>query len=99
MPWKKASPYWVRLRIHSSGSLQAMDLVMSDHNPSTVEDLCRVAKAAGCEIDTWDYGFSAGCRKPDGSNLLIAEVYRSERDGYTGGKIITRELLDEWLRG
>lgn len=69
------------------------------HTPSAVADLCRVAEVAGCKIDVWDYGFSAGCHRPGTKlNLLIAEVYREERDGYTGGKIITRKLLDEWLK-
>jgi hypothetical protein len=64
-----------------------------------VKSLCAKAREAGCEISEWDYGFSAGCRRPGTDrHLLIAEVFRKERDGYIGGRIISEEMLDEWLK-
>jgi hypothetical protein len=60
--------------------------------------LCDLAKEAGAQVETWDYGFSAGFRfAGDDKAILIAQVYRPERDGYTGGKIITEDLLKELL--
>lgn len=63
-----------------------------------VNRLCDIATKAGAKIERWDYDFSAGCYfEHSKANLLIAEVYRPERDGYTGSKIITDDLLQEWL--
>lgn len=61
--------------------------------------MCATARALGAEVEVWDYGFGAACRwKGTKRELLISEVFRPDRDGYAGGRIITPELLDDWLK-
>lgn len=63
-----------------------------------VKERCKIALNAGCEVSTHDYGFSAGCRrKGEDKWLMLAEVYRPERDGYSGHKLIALDLLKELL--
>lgn len=63
-----------------------------------VEARCKIAVEAGAQIERWDFDYGAGCRYPGAKTaLVISEVYRRERDGYTGAKIISEDMLRDWL--
>jgi hypothetical protein len=73
---------------------------VSDSSPTGLAEinrLVKIASDAGWKVDTWDYGWSNGAHLGE-KNVLISEVYRSERDGYIGSKVICEDVLREALK-
>lgn len=66
---------------------------------SDVEARVNVARKAGCRVEELDYGWTTvAYSKKNNKNVVLTEVYRSERDGYRGAKMIEMDLLREWLK-
>ena len=63
-----------------------------------IKHMVRIARKAGLKIEETDYGWTVGAHRLGAEKaLIISEVYRPERDGYTGGRLITEGLLREWI--
>lgn len=64
-----------------------------------IESRAKIARAAGMRIEETDYGWTVGAwneRLKKGTYL--SRVYRPERDGASGGWIITEEALADWIK-
>ena len=58
-----------------------------------------IIKKAGFRVEESDYGWTVGVvSKKAKRALVVSEVYRSERDGYTGYKLKDMDMLEEWLQ-
>ena len=58
-----------------------------------------IAAKAGLLIEELDYGWTVHALNDRVKKVLIvSEVFRQERDGYTGGRLITEETLLEWIK-
>ena len=55
------------------------------------------ARRLGMQVEETDYGWTTGARFPGQDVALkLTEVFREERDGYIGSKMISLSLLKEW---
>lgn len=64
-----------------------------------VRAIAKIASDAGLRIDEMDYGWSIGAwNERLKKGLTLSEVFRAERDGYTGGRLITEECLRDWIK-
>jgi hypothetical protein len=64
-----------------------------------IRRLAGIAREAGLEVEYLDYGWTAlGHNKRLNKTLVIAEVYRAERDGYTGFRVICEDVLHGWIK-
>lgn len=57
----------------------------------------RLAEAYGCGIDRVDYDYGSAAIAKNGKAIWMTQVFRPERDGYDGHKMISMDVLREWL--
>ena len=64
-----------------------------------IKRLTKIAHDAGLRVDEWDYGWSVGAWSEEADKGLVsAEVFRAERDGYIGGRVICEDVLRDWIK-
>lgn len=61
--------------------------------------LAKIAERANLRIDRTDYGWTIGAYNERlKKGVIVSEVYRQERDGYIGGRIIAEDVLRDWIK-
>lgn len=64
-----------------------------------LKPLIKIARDAGYVIDKVDYDFGVAAAHPGRKiAILISEVFREERDGYVGYRVITENNLRNWIK-
>lgn len=64
-----------------------------------INRLAKIAADAGLEIHRHDYDWSVGAWNPTKKvGVRISQVFRRERDGYSGSKLIEEDVLRDWIK-